>query len=797
MIKTNPILLPDHIYELRALHTHCGTISGYFSDKERLYSAADEIDGKVPALYTTLNPVKPDLLARAADRLERYAKVTTTDADVLRRLWLLIDCDAKRPANISSTDAEHQAALDRAVQIRDWLHSLEWPDPVMADSGNGAHLLYKIDMPNDPSATQMVKAILEVLALRFDDEVVVVDRGVFNAARITKLYGSMACKGDDMPDRPHRRSAILAVPLTITSVPPDLLQRIAAQLPHDPTPTRSRAGATIDLRDFIARHDLRVSKEKPWNGGTVFELETCPFNPEHTRSSALIQFPSGAVDFTCHHNSCQGHHWAELRARLEPDRKTPRPSVEMADLNVRCTDVGNAELFALRHRDDVRFCYGLRQWLVWDEQRWKPDMGGRVMALAKKTARSFYRQAELESDESRRKALAKWAAESETERRLKSMLSLAQSEPGIAIEADRLDVDPRLFNVLNGTLDLCTGILRPARRSDFITKLAPVEYQPNAICPEFERLLNRLFKHVPAVREYLQRIFGYTLTGLTSEQCFFIFYGVGANGKSTLLRALLDLLGEYATTTRPETFLTKRGDGIPNDVAALAGARFVVSLESEQGKRLAEGLVKGVTGGDKMSARFLHKEFFAFAPQLKFFIGTNHKPTIRGTDHAMWRRVRCVPFEVVIPDDEQDKLLPEKLRSEFSGILNWLVQGCLAWQRDGLGPPFEVQKATAAYRAEQDILGVFLKDRCVLEPPAKSTKSELFESYIAWCEASGERHRLTLREFGKALRELGMVDAKVGNAKGWIGLRLRSPLDVESDDDELVAAQPEVFADEN
>ena len=151
------------------------------------------------------------------------------------------------------------------------------------------------------------------------------------------------------------------------------------------------------------------------------------------------------------------------------------------------------------------------------------------------------------------------------------------------------------------------------------------------------------------------------------------------------MRTILDLLGDYATTTRPETFLTKRGEGIPNDVAALAGARFVVALESEQGKRLAEGLVKGMTGGDKLSARFLNKEFFSFTPQLKLFIGTNHKPTIKGTDHGMWRRVRCIPFEVVIPDAEQDKTLLDRLRMEFPGILNWLIQGCLAWQRDGLG----------------------------------------------------------------------------------------------------------------
>lgn len=480
-----------------------------------------------------------------------------------------------------------------------------------------------------------------------------------------------------------------------------------------------------------------------------------------------------------------------------PGPDTTTAAAPETDARTRCTDVGNGELFARQHRETVRYCYRMKQWFVWDGQRWNPDDGGGMTLLAKQTALSLYARAAQESDESRRKALAKWAAESETERRLKSMVSLAQSEPGIAIAVDRLDADPLLLTVLNGTLDLRTGTLRPARREDFITKLAPVEYQPEAACPEFDRMLTRLFGLGSVMRDYLQRIFGYALTGVTTEQCFFLCFGTGANGKSTLLRTILDLLGEYAATTRPETFLVKRGDGIPNDVAALAGARFVVVLESEQGTRLAEGLVKGMTGGDKLSARFLNKEFFSFVPQLKLFLGTNHKPTIRGTDHGMWRRVRSVPFAVVIPEAEQDKQLPDRLRTEYAGILAWLIQGCLAWQRDGLGEPLEILAATAAYRAEQDVLGVFLKERCVLDPTAKSTKKDLYDDYTAWCEASGERHRLTMREFGQVVRERGVVDAKVGNAKGCVGLRLRTPLDADPDDDELAATSAQEESDVN
>jgi putative DNA primase/helicase len=470
---------------------------------------------------------------------------------------------------------------------------------------------------------------------------------------------------------------------------------------------------------------------------------------------------------------------AEVRSIAESLGRYPADNEPL-----RLTDVSNSELFAEQHQESFRYCHGRKQSLFWNERRWKQDTNGCVMVKAKQTARSLYALAAEEGDETRRKARARWAAETESAQRLRNMVSLAQSDPRLVINTDKLDADPLLLNVKNGTLDLRTGTLRPACREDFITKMAEVDYVPDAVATEFERLLNRLFEPFPAVRNYLQRILGYALTGLTTEQCFFIFYGSGANGKSTILRTILDLLGDYATTTRPETFLAKHGDNIPNDVAALAGARFVSSLESEQGKKLAEGLMKGMTGGDRITARFLNKEFFSFDPQCKIFIGTNHKPTIKGTDLGMWRRVRCVPFEVVIPPAEQDKHLVSRLRREASGILNWLLQGCLEWQREGLGEPLEVLEATKAYRAEQDVIGAFLKEKCVLEAKARITKRQIYEWYTAWCAQSGERQKMTMREFGNALRERGVKDATVDHCKGWAGIRMRENEDPISDNDD-------------
>lgn len=320
-----PILLTGHVYELRVPKYRGGTASGYFDDADKLDAAARAFDGKAN-VYVTLNPVTPALLARACNRVIERAQSTTADADILTRCWLLIDADPVRPAGISSSDSEHAAALQRAADIRAWLTARGWPRPVLADSGNGAHLLYRIDEPNDAASTQLVKRCLDALALRFNDATVTIDQSVFNAARITKLYGTLAVKGDQTPDRPHRRSRILEVPDAIVPVPHAALVALAACAPEPPTPAfQHPPGATLDVRDFIHRHALTISKEKIWNGGTVYELERCPFNPEHVRSSSILQFRSGAVAFQCFHNSCQQRRWQDLRALLEPDR-TRRPS---------------------------------------------------------------------------------------------------------------------------------------------------------------------------------------------------------------------------------------------------------------------------------------------------------------------------------------------------------------------------------------------------------------------------------------------------------------------------------------
>jgi putative DNA primase/helicase len=435
------------------------------------------------------------------------------------------------------------------------------------------------------------------------------------------------------------------------------------------------------------------------------------------------------------------------------------------------TDLGNAERFVRDHGEDVRYCYPWRKWLVWTGTRWERDDTGKVHKLAKETVRAIYREASDAEDEDRRKALAKHATQSEAEPKIRAMLELAKSEAPIS--PDTLDADPWLFNATNGTIYLRTGALREHRREDLITKLAPVEYAPSATAPTWEAFLERVLPGED-LRTFVQRAAGYSATGDTSEQCMFINHGTGANGKSTFQEIISAALGDYAMRTPTEMLLAKRSDGVPNDVARLKGSRFVSASETEEGRRLAESRIKDLTGQDTITARFMRAEWFDFEPVHKLWLSTNHKPEIRGTDAAIWRRIRLVPWTISIPPAEQDKKLPEKLRAELPGVLAWIVRGCLEWRYKGLHAPDEVRRATVEYRAEMDVVGAFLAECCVLGSDQDVSAADLYKAYGEWCKDTGEA-QVKQRRFGGQLTERGAFERYRGGKSGshrWRGLDL-------------------------
>lgn len=402
------------------------------------------------------------------------------------------------------------------------------------------------------------------------------------------------------------------------------------------------------------------------------------------------------------------------------------------------------------------------------------DASGEVERRAKDTIRLIYREAAESADDGRRKDLAKHALRSEGEGRIKAMIELARSEPGIPIQPEEMDRDPWALNVLNGSINLKTGELRPHTREDNITKLAPVEYRPDAPCAFWLSHLARIFAGNEQMLSFLQLALGYSLTALTDERAIFISHGGGANGKTTTHEVVAEILGDYAARTPTESILVKREGSIPNDVARLRGTRFVFCSEAEEGKRLGESLIKDLTGGDTLSARFMRAEWFEFEPTFKIWLATNHRPIIRGTDDAIWDRIRLIPFTVSIPPDERipRSRLMEKLTPELPGILAWLVQGARDWVRFGLGTPQEVQEATNRYRAESDVVGGFLSECCTVSKKAQAPARGLYAAYVKWAEDNGER-AISQTRFGTRLNERGFQRERDGMGRYvWLGIGL-------------------------
>jgi putative DNA primase/helicase len=400
------------------------------------------------------------------------------------------------------------------------------------------------------------------------------------------------------------------------------------------------------------------------------------------------------------------------------------------------------------------------KWFIWDGSRWAEDETGAIERVAKRTVASIYAEAAQAITDDKRKNVAKWALASEGQNKISAMIALSRSELGISVKHSELDGDPMLLDCRNGTIELRTGKLLPHDRSYLATKQIDVDYDPDAQCPLWQGFLKRIMADNPALIDFLQRAVGYSLTASVVEQCLFFLYGTGSNGKSTFTETIQALLGDYGQRAPTEMIMMKQNTGaIPNDIARLPGARFVVTAEIESGRRLAESLVKDLTGGDKMVARFMRQEYFEFTPTHKLWIYGNHKPVIKGSDNGIWRRINLVPFTVQIPDDEKDEQLKEKLKTELPGILAWAVRGCLDWQRTGLKPPDEVKAATAAYRAESDALTAFIEECCILGVNCIAEYNLLYAAYKAWGERNGERVDGS-RAFGNALTERGFDSSK-------------------------------------
>jgi len=496
------------------------------------------------------------------------------------------------------------------------------------------------------------------------------------------------------------------------------------------------------------------------------------------------------------------HDWLGLE-----DNEGPQWTVE------HLTELGVAERVCREHVGELFFVPERGEWFKWDGKRWVEDTTKQVWNFAIETIRNIGKEAEtklatfsdamlkileqrasqkrtealeafdpkiVEAAQLATKALA-FSRAMETKAKISAVVELTEALPTLIKHYAELDADPWLFNVSNGTLDLRTGELRPHNREDFITKISDIPYDRDAKAPRFDAFLREVLPD-PELRAYVQRAHGYTLTGLTTEQCMFICIGTGANGKSVLSKVRRAYMGEYMKTTPSSTFLEKRGgsEGPRNDVAGLVGARLVAVSETPRGRALDETLIKSSTSGDVLSARFLHKEFFDYIPQFKLWMDTNHRPNVTGADDGIWRRLRLVPFDVTIAESKQNpKLDQELVRDELPGIFRWAVQGCLAWQRLRLGQPVLMKDEMEEYRETSDPISEWIENACELT--GQATSKELVDSYTSFCMRNGTTP-LSRDDLYDCLRHRHLKTAKfyaeVNGARkqvrGWIGISCRA-----------------------
>jgi len=459
----------------------------------------------------------------------------------------------------------------------------------------------------------------------------------------------------------------------------------------------------------------------------------------------------------------------QREAATTSDARTPAETPDTEPL----TEAGAAERFARLHGEDLRYDHRRQRWLVWQGHRWVPDVDGAVTRIALEFVRRWQHAALDLSTLEQRQAAMKLALGLERRERLASVLTLAQDLQPIAVSGEAWDADPWLIGTPTGVVDLRTGTRRPGRRDDSITMSTAVAFDPSARCDRFERFVAEVFAHDAELVGFVRRALGYSLCGSTGEQLLFFCFGAGSNGKGTLLNTMRrEVFGDYAHAL---AFSAIEHDPRPgaasNELAALVGKRLVVSSEASEGRRLDEGRIKWITGGDPIRARFLYAESFEFVPAAKFWLAANHKPIVCDDSTGFWRRIRLIPFT---QEFEIDMALAGELAAEAAGILAWAVRGCVEWQRDGLRPPGVVTQATLEYQRESDALGAFLDEATELAPDAEVGARDLFEHYRKWADAQrlNDKERLTATGFGRKLAER-FAKQKRGTRNVYLGLARR------------------------
>jgi len=753
IIKTLQLWCEDgHVYELRIPKTKKrGVISGYFDDFNALAVNADVLSGDVdvPAVYITLNPVVPDLIARSANETLDRSDVTTKDHEIARRRLLLVDCDPNRPAGISSSDIEHEAAIERSQQIRAYLTSEGFPSSLLADSGNGGHNLYRIDLPNDPDAADLLKRFLEALAARFDDPVVSVDTAVWNASRICKLYGTMTRKGSNHPSRPWRRSRILDCPETLEVVPVELLRKVAGAPTATTTTVIARplkiatakttpAGkyTPAAVEKLMEDKGLKFGTPMTYQDGVRWILEVCPWADEHSDGpgGSAIFLRNGIVGFDCKHAHCQHRTIRDVLGAVNGNqggdlKNDPKKFDKMAQAFV---DHHAAQGHPLLYTGGRTYLYADCRYAECDELPMK--------------VREFFKD-------------NGW---SQSNNVVGNVVPIIQSHAW----KDAAQVGPMPFwsggdrpftstkNVItfaNGLMDLGNpSVLIPHSPKWCSTVCLPFAYDPAATCPAWEKFLADVFEGDQDRIALIQEFFGYCLSSDTSLQKALILVGKPRSGKGTIQRVLGALVGpDNSTGYSLERLATEFGpSALVNKAVALVGE---VELAANPQRAKIVEVLKSIIGEDSISINTKYESKFpSLRLPTRFVIASNSVPRLLDASGALAHRFLFVPFEMSFVGRE-DIHLEEKLLRELPGIANWALAGLKKLRAaNGRFTQGDGHKRLAnQYAADTSPIMAWIRSEMAVHrradpgdlPPGCLTglnvsigKSDAYERYVMWCE---------------------------------------------------------------
>jgi putative DNA primase/helicase len=792
------LLGPSATFEIRILGVGGNpkrTDGGYFNDFSKAATSIHAYQGRAAGVYFTINEVNPDLLARYNNRIHTQSPSLTADHDILRRCIVPIDIDPVRLAGISSSDAEHNAALERAIEIEAYLHTAGSPTVVRADSGNGAHLLLFTDLPNDEESTALITAFLHALDARFSGSGLKVDTSLFNAARILKCYGTLAAKGDGLPDRPHRRARLLTMP-EHQITPRAVLEKIAADVPpgaapqppsehappREPQLTTRTVGAHTAwdaprMEYFFAKYNIRIRQPgaESYQGGLRWKLEECPFDPDHVDGDATVYIRDGGrLGFDCQHDHCKSYHWADFRSHYEPDYKDRRPSTTVQQTTNKDQAATQTETKTRPPKD--KLLPPLVNAII-DTSYFAKDAGD---ALYRYSEGAYRPHGDKFIKGQVKQLLARWGKTEEwTSHLAEEVVRYITVDAPLVWERPPLGV----VNVLNGLLNIETRTLEEHTPEFLSVVQLPVKYDPLAQCPAWERMIETTW---PAdTLAVAWELAAWLMTPTAKIQKSVLLVGEGANGKSTYLGGMVRFIGKSNTANvslqklETDRFAPVRLIGkLANICADLPSTHLETT-----------SMFKALTGGDAVSVERKGQDSFDITPFARLVFSANNPPHSKDASYAFFRRWVLIPFNKVISESEarsRDELDAELAApGELSGVLNKALD---AWPRvmaHGITETQSMRDAWNDFRETTDPLAVWLDRNTACSPELYVACKTLLFAYNE-DNAKHGRPFLTGTSFGMGLsRQRPGLERKQRTVQGeyvwcYVGIDLRRHADTPS-----------------